>query len=161
MAYPLCCIRIHRSRLLTVFLITNMCIICIGYMNACYPLGSHSLYHIWLSYINEIYGQMLSFTKICMMTSSNGNIFRVTGHLCGESAQRPAWSFDVFVDLRLNGWVNNREAGDLRRYRAHCDITVMVIHCMTDYQRPSSVKVNHQSVIWYAFLICICPMSPM
>ena len=25
----------------------------------------------------------------------------------------------------INGWVNNREAGDLRRYRAHCDVTVM------------------------------------
>ena len=43
-----------------------------------------------------------------MMTSSNGNIFRVTGHLCGEftgefSAQRPvARSFGVFFDLILN-----------------------------------------------------------
>ena len=45
-----------------------------------------------------------------MMTSSNGNIFRVTGHLCGEftdpgefPAQRPVTrSFDVFFDLRLN-----------------------------------------------------------
>ena len=26
----------------------------------------------------------------------------------------------------LNGWVNNREAGDLRRHRAHYDVTVMV-----------------------------------
>ena len=42
------------------------------------------------------------------MTSSNGNIFRVTGPLCGEftgpgefPAQRPVtWSFDVFFDLR-------------------------------------------------------------
>ena len=25
----------------------------------------------------------------------------------------------------INGWVNNREAGDLRRHRAHYDITVM------------------------------------
>ena len=25
----------------------------------------------------------------------------------------------------INGWVNNREAGDLRRYRAHYDVTVM------------------------------------
>ena len=25
----------------------------------------------------------------------------------------------------INGWVNNREAGDLRRYRAHDDVTVM------------------------------------
>ena len=30
----------------------------------------------------------------------------------------------------INGWVNNREAGDLRRYRAHFDVTVMVLlHC--------------------------------
>ena len=26
----------------------------------------------------------------------------------------------------INGWVNNREAGDLRRHRAHCDVTVML-----------------------------------
>ena len=25
----------------------------------------------------------------------------------------------------INGWVNNREAGDLRRNRAHCDVIVM------------------------------------
>ena len=42
-------------------------------------------------------------------------------------AQRPvARSFDVFFDLRLNKrWVNNREAGDLRRHRGHYDVTVM------------------------------------
>ena len=42
-------------------------------------------------------------------------------------AQRPVTrSFDVFFDLRLiNGWVNNRKAGDLRRYRAHYDVMVM------------------------------------
>ena len=45
-----------------------------------------------------------------MMTSSNGNIFRVTGHLCGNSpvpgefhTQRPVTrSFDVYFDLRPN-----------------------------------------------------------
>ena len=26
----------------------------------------------------------------------------------------------------INGWVNNREAGDLRRHRAHNDVTVML-----------------------------------
>ena len=47
---------------------------------------------------------------IFMMTSSNGNISRVTGPLCGEftgpgefPTQRPVtWSFDVFFDLRVN-----------------------------------------------------------
>ena len=41
-----------------------------------------------------------------MMTSSNGNIFRVTGPLCGEftgPGERPVTrSFGVFFDLRLN-----------------------------------------------------------
>ena len=68
-----------------------------------------------------------------MMTSSNGNMFHVTGHVCGEftgefSTQRPVTlSFNVFFDLRLNnGWINNGEAGDLRRYRAHYDFIVML-----------------------------------
>ena len=35
-------------------------------------------------------------------------------------------SFDVFFDLRLiNDWVNNREAGDLRRHVDHYDVSVM------------------------------------
>ena len=42
-------------------------------------------------------------------------------------AQRPVTrSFDVFFDLCvLNGWENNRKAGDLRRNRAHYDVIVM------------------------------------
>ena len=42
--------------------------------------------------------------------------------------QRPVTrSFDVFFDLRLNnGWVNNHEAGDLRRSQVHYDVIVMV-----------------------------------
>ena len=42
-------------------------------------------------------------------------------------AQRPVTcSFDVFFDLRLNKRLGeNGEAGDLRRHRAHYDVTVM------------------------------------
>ena len=28
----------------------------------------------------------------------------------------------------INGWVNNREAGDLRRHRAHYDVNVMNVY---------------------------------
>ena len=85
-----------------------------------------------------------------MMTSSNGNIFRVTDHLCGEFTGSPAnfphkgqWRGALMFSLicaRINGWVNNREAGDLRRNRAHYDVIVMItrenrcdfswIHCL-------------------------------
>ena len=30
------------------------------------------------------------------------------------------------IYARINGWVNNREAGDLRRHRAHYDVNVMI-----------------------------------
>ena len=32
----------------------------------------------------------------------------------------------TLICARINGWVNNREAGDLRRYRAHYDVIVMI-----------------------------------
>ena len=69
-----------------------------------------------------------------MMTSSNGNIFRVTDPLCGEftglgefPTQRPVTrSFDVFFDLRPNkrlskqpwGWWFETLSWSLRR---HCN----------------------------------------
>ena len=41
-------------------------------------------------------------------------------------AQRPmAQSFVFFMRASINGWVNNREPGDPRRHRAHCDVIVM------------------------------------
>ena len=69
------------------------------------------------------------------MTSSNGNIFRVTGLSCGEftghrwisltkASDAELWCFLWFAPW-MNGWVNNREAGDLRRNNAHYDVIVM------------------------------------
>ena len=71
---------------------------------------------------------------IYMMTSSNGNIFRVTGSLCWEftgpgwfphkGQWRRALMFSL-ICVWLKGWVNNREAGGLIHYRAHYDVIVM------------------------------------
>ena len=72
---------------------------------------------------------------ICMMMSSNGNISRVTGPLCAEftghrwiaptkASDAELWCF-LWSAPWINGWVNNREAVDLRRHRAHYDIIVM------------------------------------
>ena len=40
---------------------------------------------------------------------------------------RGAFMFSL-ICVWINGWVNNREAGDLRRYRAHYDVTLMIIN---------------------------------
>ena len=37
---------------------------------------------------------------------------------------RGALKFSL-ICVWINGWVNNRKAGDVRRYRAHCDVSVM------------------------------------
>ena len=36
----------------------------------------------------------------------------------------------------INDWANNGEAGDLRRYPAHYDVTVMVFLDIVDPERP-------------------------
>ena len=65
----------------------------------------------------------LSATSDDVMTSSNGNIFRVTGQFVRGIHLAELWCF--FICVWITGWVNNRAAGDLRRYRAHYYVIVM------------------------------------
>ena len=53
----------------------------------------------------------------------------------------------------INGWVNNREAGDLRSYRAHYDVTVMIIKITSDINRS---LMRHQFTwnIFYNLMDC-------
>ena len=67
-----------------------------------------------------------SITRVTMI-SSNGNIFRVTGPLCGEfighrwiPAQSPVtWSFDVFLSKQSCGWWFETPSRSLWR---HCNV---------------------------------------
>ena len=78
-----------------------------------------------------------------MMTSSNGTIFRVTGLLCIHRS--PVNPRTKAIDAELwflicawiNLWVNNREAGDLRRHHAHYDVIVM---CYTNCERHEATS---------------------
>ena len=69
----------------------------------------------------------------------------------------------------INGWVNNREAGDLRRYRGHYDVNVMEYNNYAHASR--SLLFSHLLLcksmypwflLWYGgnhMLIIIIPMS--
>ena len=85
----------------------------IGLYNGCCRFR-HYLRHWWLL-INHIPRR-----RVHMMTSSNGNIFRVTGHLCARNSpvpgefptQRPVTrSFDILFDLRLNKRLSKQSWG--------------------------------------------------
>ena len=104
--------------------------------------GCQSFPLIWYSLLT---GSVYWHVCTSMMTSSNGNISGVTGQLCGEftghRSQRPvtrsacAW---------INGWVNNGEAGDLRRHRSHYDFIVMSTSIiMTFINEYSVVHAQH------------------
>ena len=69
-----------------------------------------------------------------MMTSSNENISASLSFVRGihrgpvNSPYKGQWRWSLMFPLIcvwINGWVNNLEAGDLRRYRAHYDVTLM------------------------------------
>ena len=72
-----------------------------------------------------------------MMTSSNENIFwpfvRGIHRSPVNSPHKGQWRGALMFTLiwaRINGWVNSREAGDLRRHRAHYDVIAMrLLHC--------------------------------
>ena len=59
-----------------------------------------------------------------MLTSSNGNIFRSPVNIPHKGQWRGALMF-YLICVWINGCVNNRVAGDLRRYRAHYEVIVM------------------------------------
>ena len=54
----------------------------------------------------------------------------------------------------ITGWTNNRGAGDLRRHRAHYDVTLMPF-----YESKTEIAVgdilSHSGIIWSRFAILV------
>ena len=105
-----------------------------------------------------------------MMTSSNGNIFRVTGPLCGEFTG-PRWiphtkASDVFFDLRLNkrlskqpwgcwfetpSWLLWRQCSELYNHELILSILVKSLHtrCLSNIRYDNlDTYGGHYSVWW-------------
>ena len=99
----------------------------------CCPFSSGI--HVLIAVTKYIVGFANFLSRILMMTSSNGSIFRVTGPLCGEftgefHSQRPVTrSFDVFFDLRLNILLSKQAWGwwfetPLRPLWRYCNVRI-------------------------------------
>ena len=81
------------------------------------------------------------------MRSSNGNFFRVTGPLWGESLTT-ASNAELWCFLWSCAWTNGWDVGDLRRRRAHYDVSVMgrPINHLYDFvygTQPRGVEGTH------------------
>ena len=77
---------------------------------------------------------------VFMMTSSKGNLFRVTGPLCEYSQHTGQWRGALmfpFICVWINGGGNSREVGDLRPHHGHYGANVM---CK---------KKNARACVWF------------
>ena len=124
----------------------------------------------WFNSIIHWIDDSYTWGVLSIMTSSNWNIFRVTGHLCGEftgprwipctkASDAELWCFLWSASEYINGWENNCEAGDLRRYRAHYDVNVMVQKlwwCNWSHSRtPEWIIVNFAHCKIYVIFYCV------
>ena len=64
---------------------------------------------------------METFSALLAICAGNSP---VSGEFPHKGQWRGALMFS-FICVWINSWVNNRKAGDFRRYRAHYDVTVM------------------------------------
>ena len=121
------------------------------------------------SVLNNVLADGLASLFANMMTSSNGNIFRVTDHLCGEftgqrwiTRKRPVMrSFDVFFDLcphkRLSkqswGWWCETPSGSLWR---HCNGSwkshQLIRHCWWFGKLSDDLFKIIRHIVWKTFV---------
>ena len=64
---------------------------------------------------------MKTFSALLVVCAGNSS---VNGEFSHKGQWRGALLFSL-ICAWINGWVNNRDAGDLRRHRAHYNVTVM------------------------------------
>ena len=117
---------------------------CSNYLHVSISLTT-SVYHLsWyrkMWKLRSIHSKRYSWGY--MMTSSNGNISRVSGLSCGEFTDHRQWrgaSMFSLICTWTNSWANNGGAGDLRRRRAHFDVIVMRI---VSSAANSTVAIHH------------------
>ena len=85
-------------------------------------------YHSWWRHQMETFPRYWPFVRGIHRSPVNSPI---KGQWCG------ALMFSL-ICAWINHYINNRDAGDLRRYRAHYDIIVM-IHTSVTADRPTSL----------------------
>ena len=92
--------------------------------------------------------QMETFSALLAICAGNSPVPVNSPH---KGQWRGALMFTL-ICARINGWVNNREAGDLRRYRAHYDVIVMCSNVSKRF-RSVAITVMIQPFIIFFFIL--------
>ena len=84
-----------------------------------------------------------------------------------NSLHKGQWQGALMLSLSrawMNGWINNREAGILRRHGAHCDVTAMVNaginpHSLIIYPQRNKATTQSKTIWLFHETFCTCPYS--
>ena len=93
-----------------------------GYFSQLYDPGAVDIVHVWLLSPDDV----IKWKHFPRYWHFVRGIHRSPVNSAHKGQWRGALMFS-FICAWTNGWVNNDEAGDLRRHRAHCDVIVMEI----------------------------------
>ena len=85
--------------------------------------------------------QMQTFSAWLAICAGNSPVPVNSPH---KGQWRGALMFSL-ICVWINGWVNNREAGDLRRYLAYCDVTVMSSFAVGEVEAAFDHLKNNKS----------------
>ena len=100
---------------------------------------------LWEQKITWLRHQMETFSALLAICTGNSPVHPEFPH---KGQWRGALMFPL-ICAWINGWVNNRKAGDLRRYSTHCDVTVM-----------QSFRQRKQAFVDYPCMSMACPFWP-
>ena len=82
-----------------------------------------------------------------------------TGHLCGEnSPHKGQWRGALMSSLIcdwMNDWVNNREAGDLRRHRGHDNVIMHQLALSTHLPLVPHICVSDSGQRWFKWWLVV------
>ena len=96
------------------------------YQKLCYfPVSAHTLYAAMIPWWRN---QMETFSALLAICAGNSPVPGEFPASPVNSPHKGQWRGALMFSLIcvwINGWVNNRDAGDLRRYRAHYVVIVM------------------------------------
>ena len=125
-------------------LIFYTCIILIPPFISMYIMTLHCIYCTFQSRILACW-LMLSVAK----TTIN-KVYLILSYL-SLSPHKGQWRGALIFHLicvGINGWINNREAGDFRRFCAHYDVSVMIRSCLLARDESTSAAAVKEVTIW-------------
>ena len=114
--------------------------------------GQHAISRIPAPYIYRIHDDVIKWKHFPRYWPFLRGIHRSPVNSPHKGQWRGALMFSL-ICARINGWVNNREAGDLRRLRAHYDVIVMYI---TWIRLELSIQLNNCGILTRYCAVELC-----